>query len=101
MSLAGAVLSHEVVVLAGDSGAWLDVGVCVVQERFAADLRLLFLQLTGGRVQLLLRFLRDGRWKITVTFCQTAHIQDVVYVWMCVSVYVCVCVLTPACWTLM
>lgn len=34
----------------------LNVGVCVVQEGFAAQLRLLFLQLAGGRVELLLCF---------------------------------------------
>lgn len=60
MFLAGAVLSHEVVVLAGDGGALLEVGVCVVQERFSY-LRLLLLQLAGGRIQLLFHFLRDGR----------------------------------------
>lgn len=60
MFLAGAGLSHEVVLLVGEGGA-LNVGVCVVQEQFTADLRLLFLQLAGGRVQLLLRFLRDSR----------------------------------------
>ena len=60
MFLAGAVLSHEVVVLAGEGRA-LNVGVCVIQEGFSADFRLLFLQLAGGRVQLLLCFLRDSR----------------------------------------
>lgn len=60
MFLAGAGLSHEVVLLVGEGGA-LNVGVCVIQEQFTADFRLLFLQLAGGRVQLLLRFLRDSR----------------------------------------
>lgn len=47
MFLAGAELSHEVVGLAGYVSA-LDVGVCVVQERFTAQLSLLLPQLAGG-----------------------------------------------------
>lgn len=47
MFLTGAELSLEVVVLAREGGA-LNVGVCVIQERFTAELRLLFLQLAGG-----------------------------------------------------
>lgn len=54
--LSAAALPGQRVVLAR-RGA-LDVSVRVVQERLAADLRLLLLQLAGGRVQLLLRFLR-------------------------------------------
>lgn len=65
MFLAGAVLPREVVVLAREGGA-LDVAVCVVQERFTTDLSLLFPQLAGGRVQLLLYFLNDKRHVITI-----------------------------------
>lgn len=56
MFLTGAVLSCEVLARKGSA---LNVGVCVIKERFTAELGLLFLQLAGGRVQLLLCFLND------------------------------------------
>ncbi len=65
MPLAGAELSGEGVLLARESRA-LNVGVCVVQERFT-ELSLLFPQLAGGRVQLLLCFLNDKSHVITIT----------------------------------
>lgn len=96
--LAGAELSHEVAVLAGDGGA-LDVGVCVIQERFTVDLRLLLPQLAGGWVQLLLCSLNDNSHVITQKHLSTeVKLQIYVNQRRCVC---CVCLLTPACFTSM
>lgn len=64
LTCAGAVLPHEVVVLTGDGGA-LEVAVRVVQERLAADLRLLLLQLAWRRIQLFLCHLSNNSHVMT------------------------------------